>query len=143
MSLPTYELSIWVLTAFFITIGTLLLWASKTASKQQDATFIRARVFFFLLALLYFGLAHFSAYTAIVYSTEMGTTPPCENLLNSTTLDVSTNITTYTYIPSCNQTPPEAQNAFLVGYGYLLWIEFVFLMIGSLLYIVDRMYHKW
>lgn len=141
MTLPSYEASIWVLTGFFTLYGLIFLWMSRSATKSQDTGFMKARLFFFLFALLYFSFAHYSAYTGIIYSTDMGITPPCENLINTTTL--TGNTTAYTYYPSCNQTPPAAHNAFTIGYGWLLWIELIVLLLGSLFIMIWRMYKKW
>lgn len=141
--LDAYQTSIWVLCAFFTLFGVILLTMSRNVGRPEDTSFLKARIFLFLFALLYFSLAHYAAYSAIVYSVEYGTQPACTNLINTTSTNLSTNLTSYTYVSSCSTTPPAAQNAFQVGLGYVLWIELVILLLGSLYLIIDRAARRW
>lgn len=88
-------------------------------------------------------LSIFTLITGLTYTTEYNNNPPCENLVNSTTIDASTNITAYTYVSSCFSRPAfELGNYLLI---ILVWSGFILglLIVISLIILLGRMLSQW
>lgn len=135
-------MSAYVLALFLTVYGVFFLYTSRTIKTDAAAKLLSVQTFLFMFGILYFALAHFSVYSALVYDTQYALVPQCEYLPGNSTTAGS--LTTYAFYNTCaNDTYPEGQHALLTSYTWILYMNLVALMLGSFFLIVARAYKKW
>ena len=120
--------------AFFFSLYAVLFIVARATSKPDEKkkllSFHNASVAFIIL---YVALAHFSILTSIAYAVEKDTAAPCENVISTTTLNTTSNTTTYTYADSCaGDARPATLEVLYKLVGYLIYGGFIALLIGGL-----------
>lgn len=132
-----YELNAWTLSAYLTLIG-ILFWyiASKSLGRQEGTgikSLFNAKLLFQLLGLLYIALAHLSVYGAVLMSIEHAGDPTCEMLLNTTTLNSTSNVTTHAYYNSCSTiTTPQIQLTWFNILTWIFWAEIFMITIAAM-----------
>jgi len=131
----TFEIGMYVLSAFFIIFGAGCLWWALQHPAPSKNLRVHERIFhpskvFLTFAFLFIALSHFSMYAGLAYGISFTNQAECENLLMNTTqeqIDPSDNSTTtlYAYADSCaaRSVPEASQNMFRI-FTWVLLIEF-------------------
>lgn len=137
--MTSYDISIYVFSVIIILIGVLWLWISNnspTPDKKGFGMFLQPKVFFMLLALLYFSLAHFGIFVGLTYSAEYMDKSPCENVVSNST-QVG-NVFYYQYQNSCTTINNDATVSLVNVYGWVLFTLGLSLVIALMI-----MFGKW
>lgn len=101
-----------------------------------------SRMFLFVSAGLII-LSTFSLMSGLMYETEYINSPSCSTELNTTSLNVTSNITTYSYMNTCDDRPSFVLGEYIII--FMLWTSFIlgiFVFIG-LMYLVGKVLNQW
>ena len=132
---------LFILTGFLSAFGIVLLWLSNKTRLDED---IKMTALLFSFGLAYLLLAHLTLVGGVGLSVSEYNQPLCEYVTNTTTLNATNNITTYTYVNSCEglEAPTTATNV----YKWLLWLvwaDFLFILLGFAVFIVQWVKKLW
>lgn len=148
MIMEAFQGAAYTLAGFLIVFAIFFFYTGFKLRGGSDnrlfSTVHVVKTFFLLLGLLYLMLAHFSVYSGLAYSIELTNRAPCENVVNQSVYNVSTDSTTYTYTDSClsRATPVGVQRLF-GAFGWLLYIDIFSMSVGLLLLSFKRLWLRW
>jgi hypothetical protein len=95
-------------------------------------------------ALMFIMLGVFSGMSAIGYEVEEVVLSPCENVINSTVLNSTSNTTAYTYANSCaGDTAPPIVLALFYASGAAMMLLLFQILIGVLILSVEWLRIRW
>lgn len=129
----SFEFGAYAMSLFLTVYGFLFIYLSTQEPPASNKNWFTGKVLFAGLALVYLGVAHFTVYMALNYNIEYGNQPACENVVNTSNY-LSSTVTQYTWINTCDgRDVPAATTTLFTAYSWILWMNLMLLMLGSII----------
>jgi hypothetical protein len=147
--ISSYEITLYIFAIFCTVYGILFFLASANTppppnpNRQLWKWALNTKTFTLCLAITYVAMAHFSIYSSLALDLDQGYNSPCENVVANSTY-VNTSLTSYQYTNSCaGQTAPAINENIFTIYTWMMIIEFIILMLGTMLLAMRWFFSKW
>lgn len=131
--------------SFFLLFCFLFLWVGFRLPRSQGKDmFLSARVGLFFFAALFFMMSFFSVYISLAYGVSLTNRAPCENVVNQSAYNLSSEVTTYTYTDSClTREAPTSVSSLYSVFGWVTYALMFTLFVGLFIVGFRRLFFRW